>query len=144
MSFLRVFKLPALGCKVRTLKKQAKDKGRMHTNTVFTYRPNPILNRSYLLFRKDGSGETPVGDYTVLDLSESAHVSELKVMNLVTQLNGRDDVAPVGEHTKSRLLFHVKPKIDETDPRTEVIFYTYTGKGSSRENAILTFEGVVQ
>ena len=116
----------------------------MHQDTVFTYRPNPILNRSYLLFRKDGAVETPVGDYTVLDLSESQHISEIKVMNLVTQLNGRDDVVPLGEHTKSRLLFHVKPKADETDPRTEVIFYTYNGKGPSRENAILTFEGVVQ
>jgi hypothetical protein len=116
----------------------------MNNTQIITYRPNPVLNRSYLLFRKDGMNETPVGDYTVLDTSEAPHITELKLMNLVSKMNGREDLVPVGVQTNARLLFHVKPKLDATDPRTEVIFYTYTGKGPSRENAILTFEGSVQ
>ncbi|MFA7276888.1 MAG: hypothetical protein WC043_08805 [Pseudobdellovibrionaceae bacterium] len=112
-----------------------------HTHQTFTYRPNPVLARSFLICLKDQNGDlSPIGDYTVLDENEDLSLSEKKVMNLVMQLNGGNELIPLGEKTKSRLLFHCKPKAAD-DPRQEVIFYAYSGHGVSRENAILTLEG---
>lgn len=108
--------------------------------SVFTYRPNPMLSGSYLICKKELNGELhPVGDYTLLDRSEEPCLTEKKVMNLVTLLNGKSDLVPLGADTKSRLYFHRKPKMEE-DKRTEVVFYAYTGHGVSKENAILTIE----
>lgn len=107
----------------------------------FTYRPNPVLTGSYLICKKDASGGLhPVGDYTLLDRNENLSLTEKKVMNLVTLLNGGHDLVPLGEETKSRLLFHRKPRPDDA-ARTEVVFYAYNGDGVSKENAILTIEG---
>lgn len=107
----------------------------------FTYRPNPLLARSFLICRKEKRGDVvPVGDYTVLDTAEDMFLSERKVMNLVMRLNGEKDLVSLGEQTRSRMLFHVKPR-PENDPRTEIVFYTQNGRGVSKENAILTMEG---
>ena len=108
---------------------------------AFTYRPNPVLNGSFLICKKEQNGALhPVGDYTLLDRNEDLSLTEKKVMNLITLLNGQKDLMPLGEDTKARLLFHRKPKAAD-DIRTEVIFYAYTGEGVSKENAILTIEG---
>lgn len=107
----------------------------------FTYRPNPVLSGSFLICKKEENGDVqPVGDYTLLDRSEDLSLTEKKVMNLVTLLNGGNDLMSLGEQTKSRLLFHRKPRAEDAT-RTEVIFYAYTGAGISKENAILTIEG---
>ena len=107
----------------------------------FTYRPNPLLARSFLICRKEQNGAvTPVGDYTVLDDKEDLHLSERKVINLIMRLNGETKALDLGERTRSRMLFHVKPR-PEDDPHTEIVFFTQTGQGVSKENAILTLEG---
>jgi hypothetical protein len=107
----------------------------------FTYRPSPVLGGSFLILRRENAGDfVPVGDYTVLDREEPSGLSEKKVMNLVSQLNGRADLIHLGDQTKSRMLFHIKPRVLE-DQKAQVVFYTYDGKGVSRENAILTLEG---
>ncbi len=109
--------------------------------TAFTNRPNPVLTGSILICKKEADGSLyPVGDYTLLDRDEDLDLTEKKVMNLVTLMNGESDLMALGQETKSRLLFHRKPKPDG-ETRSEVIFYTYTGEGISRENAILTIEG---
>ena len=110
----------------------------MNTAT-YTYRQNPLYDRSFLIFRADA----PVGDYTVLDQDEDRGLAEKKMINLISRLNGSHDLIPLGEMTKSRLLFHRKPKINADDP-TEIVFYTYDGKGVSKENALLTIEGDMQ
>ena len=110
----------------------------MHGNeikTVFTYRPSPVLDGSFLIFRKDIDGALQtVGDYTRLDRDEAKSLTEKKVINLVTMLNGGSDLMLLGEETKSRLLFHKKPRTDASD-RTEIVFYAYSGDGISKENA---------
>ena len=107
---------------------------------TFTYRQSPVLNRSWMIYCKSADGDlNPVGDYTVLDREEDELLSEKKLMNLVSLLNGADELMTLGSHTQSRLLFHRKPKKDATDP-TQVIFYTFSGEGLSRENAILTLQ----
>ncbi len=114
-----------------------------HTETKpnFTYRPNPVLQGSFLICKKEADGALhPVGDYTLLDREESVALTEKKVMNLITLLNGGSDLMPLGEETKTRLLFHRKPRAEDS-ARSEVIFYTYSGEGISKENAILTLEG---
>lgn len=109
---------------------------------IFVYRPHPYLARAFLICRKDrDGGMSPVGDYTVLDEAEDLRLSEKKLINLVGQLNGEEPMLSLGEETRSRLLFHCKPRA-EGDPRQEVVFYTYNGTGVSKENAILTLEGV--
>lgn len=115
------------------------------TKGIFLYRPSPVLDRSWMIYRKTRTGDlSPVGDYTVLDRDELASVSEKKLINLISVLNDSDEMIMLGGQTKSRMMFHRKPKIDATDP-DQVIFYTYTGEGVSRENAILTLEaGVVE
>lgn len=110
----------------------------MATGT-YTYRQNPLYERSFLIFKE----EAPVGDYTILDETEDRSLAEKKIMNLISRMNGSNDLIPLGEITKARLLFHRKPKIHQDDP-TEVVFYTYDGKGVSRENAILTIHEAVQ
>lgn len=107
---------------------------------IYVYRQHPLLDRAFLICIKNRSGEiSPVGDYTLLDHSEAPELTEKKVMNLVSRLNGEKELVQLGELTKSRLLFHMKPKADD-DPKQEIVFYTYTGKGVSKENAILTLE----
>ena len=108
---------------------------------AFTYRPNPVLSGSFLICKKEDGGHVhPVGDYTLLDRNEDLNLTEKKVVNLVTLLNGGDDLVPLGEQTKSRVFYHRKPKA-EGDLKTEVVFYAYTGEGVSKENAIFTIEG---
>lgn len=110
---------------------------------IFTYRQSPILHRSWMIYLKPHEGEmTAVGDYTVIDRSEKESLSEKKVMNLMTLLNGGSELIELGDITQSQLLFHRKPKADKLDP-TQVVFYTQTGDGVSRENAILTLEAGV-
>ena len=107
---------------------------------TFTYRQSPVLNRSWMIYCKNAEGDlNPVGDYTVLDRDEDELISEKKLINLVSLLNGDEELLSLGSHTQSRLLFHRKPKKDDTDP-TQVIFYTFSGEGLSRENAILTLQ----
>lgn len=107
----------------------------------FTYRPNPVLAGSFLICKKEENGNLqPVGDYTLLDRNEDLNLTEKKVINLVSLLNGHEELVPLGQETKSRVFFHRKPKT-ESDIRTEVVFYAYTGEGVSKENAILTLEG---
>ena len=113
----------------------------IESKPAFTYRPNPVLAGSYLICKKEDNGALqPVGDYTLLDRSEDLSLTEKKVINLITLMNGGTDLVPLGEQTKSRLFFHRKPKL-EGDAKTEVVFYAYTGEGVSKENAILTMEG---
>lgn len=115
------------------------------TKGIFIYRPSPVLDRSWMIYRKTQTGDlSPVGDYTVLDRDEQETVSEKKIINLISVLNDNEDMIMLGEHTKSRMMFHRKPKVDALDP-DQVVFYTYNGDGVSRENAILTLEaGVVE
>lgn len=113
----------------------------IESKAAFTYRPNPVLSGSYLICKKEDNGALqPVGDYTLLDRNEDLSLTEKKVINLITLLNGGSELVPLGDQTKSRLLFHRKPK-QEGDLRTEVVFYAHTGQGVSKENAIFTFEG---
>lgn len=106
---------------------------------LYIYRQNPLLSRSFLILRKDRHGDAvPVGDYTVLDWNEDSSLSEKKVMNLVSLLNGNEGMN-LSEAVDGRLLFHCKPK-PEGSIGQEIVFYNYKGNGVSHENAILSLQ----
>ena len=111
----------------------------------FIYKPNPLVPRSYQIFRymEEKSDYEPVGEYTVVDTSEEIDITEKKMANLVSILNGRERLIQLGEMTKTRLMFQVVPGDDE-DINQKVIFRTYDGDGISKENAVLVIEkGVI-
>ena len=105
----------------------------------YIYARSEVHPRAFRIL-KYGSGEPrPVGDYMVLDGAEDLSLSEKKVMNIVSALNGRGNLLQLGEQTKSRQLFHLINDGANGEP-VKVMFYRYTGEGCSRENALFTIE----
>ena len=108
----------------------------------YSYQPSPVHDRAFLIVKTEDIAQEsiPVGDYTVLDQEEPKSLSEKKVMNLVSYLNGKKDLMQLGEETKSRQLFHLIS--DGTDgEKVKVMLYKYTGEGVSQENAFFQLEG---
>ncbi len=107
--------------------------------TDYTYRRNPVMAGSFMILKKqDTERYEPIGEYTVLDKEEDADLSEKKVMNLVSVLNGDQKLMEIGAGTKKRMLYKPFPRLSE-DEKSKVIFYTLSeGAGVSEENAILT------
>lgn len=107
----------------------------------FIYKHNPLIKRSYQIFElmplKDDY--EPVGDYTVLAMDEDLELSEKKMMNVVSLLNGKKDLIDLSGMVKSPLLFSMVPRTEKRAP-TKIIFRTYDGTGVSVENALLTLE----
>lgn len=108
----------------------------------FGYQRSPVHPRAFQILQYGGAAQHahPVGHYTVLDKEEDLFLAERKVMNLVSKMNGRDKLINLREETNSRLLFQMLS--DGNDGKDyRVMFYTYTGEGSSKENALFTLEG---
>lgn len=107
----------------------------------FMYKRNPLVDNSFQIFMfQSAKGDyEPVGDYTVIDLDENPELSEKKVMNVISLLNGKQDIMDLGNLTKTRVLFTIVPKSTENDP-TKIIFRNHDGEGTSEENAVLTIE----
>lgn len=115
------------------------DSGRLPT---YTYRRSPIGAHAYQILKFSGglSEEAqPVGEYTVLDKDEDALLSEKKVMNVVSALNGREKLIQLGEKTKSRQLFHILNDGSDGLPM-KIMFSSYDGTGVSVESALLMME----
>ena len=107
----------------------------------FTFKPNPVNPAAYqILENKIGNdGYVPVGDYVVLDGDEDRGLTEKKLVNLVGLMNGRQTVIDLSNDVDSRLLYYVVPKKLDSDA-TKIIFRTYSGRGVSKENALLEIE----
>lgn len=107
----------------------------------FMYKRNPLVENAFqiFMFREDKGDYEPVGDYTVIDLDEDTDLSEKKIMNIISLLNGKEDLMELGNLTKTRVLFTIVPKKAEDDP-TKIIFRNHDGMGTSEENAVLTIE----
>ena len=64
-------------------------------------------------------------------------MAEKKVMNLITLLNGRDNLIDLGEKTGTRTLY--QPRSDPEDGGYhQILFHELSLRGVSRENAMLT------
>lgn len=107
---------------------------------VYSYGRCPVNQRSFLLYRNSRNYKADVvGDYTVLDKEEDINLSEKKVMNLVSILNGRQNLMQLGEGTKSRMLYHVVDGGEDKE-QAKVIFYRLGEQGVSVENAFFRIE----
>lgn len=109
--------------------------------SLYTYRRNPIHLQAFMILKQqDDDRYTPIGDYTVLDDAENPSLSEKKVMNLVSAMNGKHKLIDLGQETQSQLFFKPIPRLDESE-KSKVIFYQFCpDAGLSKENAILTIE----
>lgn len=108
---------------------------------VYAYQRSPVNERAFLIVKKTNPAQDPlpVGDYTVLDRDEDLSLTEKKVMNLVSLLNGRKRLMDLGHETKSRILYHVVTEKDE-DNRAKILFYQLQEQGVSKENALFRLE----
>jgi hypothetical protein len=118
-----------------------RDEFSISENKQFWYRPHPVASRAYQFLHWDSrQGYQPIGEYIVLDEREETRLSERKVENLITLMNGHmrlyDLRSDVGN---SRMLYQIKENTDELD-RKQIVFRTFTGNGVSKENAILTID----
>ena len=102
---------------------------------LFGYQRSPVNERVFLITKKAKEADVPVGDYTVLDKEEDLSLSEKKVMNLVSLLNGRKRLMQLGHETNSRVLYNVVSEKDE-DNKYKVLFYQLKERGVSVENAL--------
>lgn len=108
----------------------------------YTYRKSPVHPRGYMIlkYRDDRTAEPVViGDYTVLDSKEDLGLSEKKVMNLVSLLNGRKNLMQLGHETGVRVLYHIVSERDDDD-KTRILFYTLGKEGVSVENAMFRID----
>lgn len=108
----------------------------------YTYRRSPVHPRGYMILQYPETLQAepvPVGDYTVLDTAEDPALSEKKVMNLVSLLNGRQNLMQLGHETGTRILYHLVSERDDDD-KTRVLFYQLGREGVSMENALFRME----
>ncbi len=107
----------------------------------FIYKHNPLVDHAFQIFEFKYLKEDyePVGEYTVLQSDEDAELSEKKMMNIISLLNGKEDMIDLSSAVNTRLLFSLVPRTDEKTP-TKVMFRTYDGVGVSTENALLSLE----
>lgn len=97
---------------------------------LFSYRANPVHERGFQILKRN----EPVGEYLILDKKEGRALSEKKIINLISLLNGKDVLTVPQEDLEGRLLYSSLPSEDH---RNKIMFYKYTGKGVSVENALL-------
>jgi len=91
---------------------------------LYAYTRSPVNERAFLIMKKPTTSAEPipVGDYTVLDKEEDLSLSEKKVMNLISLLNGRKRLMQLGHETNSRILYNIVSEKDEEN-KTKVLFY---------------------
>ncbi len=107
--------------------------------TRFIHKPNPIIDRAYQIFEYNftkGSYEH-AGDYVLLKKDEAREITEKKLINLMTLLNGKDDLIDLSNLTKTRLLYSIVPEAQNND-QIKIIIKDYDGSGVSKDNAVFT------
>jgi len=105
----------------------------------YGYMPSPVHPRAFQIMKYSESNPRPVGDYTVLDSKEDLGLSEKKVMNIVSLLNGRKHLMELGHETGTRVLYHIVSECDD-DGRSRILFYQLGKEGVSIENALFRME----
>ncbi len=109
----------------------------------FIYKANPASEKAFQIFewsKRVNDDYQPVGDYIVLDSDENRTLSEKKLINLISMMNGKGIAVDLTKEVEEKTLYHVKNKKVDTE-ETQVIFRTHDGKGVSVENAILKVKG---
>ena len=108
---------------------------------LFSHKPSDYNDKAYVILKRTEKGENqPVGEYVVLNNIESREMSEKKVINLVSVLNGKTELIRLGENTNKRMLYKLLPRENETGSSKIVFYELSAGQGVSKENAILSIE----
>ena len=76
----------------------------INTTQLYTYRRNPMHERSFVLLKRQEQDFAPIGEYTVIDQDEDLKLSEKKVINLVTRLNGLNNIIDLSDQVDTRTL----------------------------------------
>lgn len=108
----------------------------------YGYAKSPVNPRAFMILKYPESvmaEPMPVGDYTVLDGNEDLSLTERKVMNLVSLLNGRKALMQLGHETNSRVLYHIVTREDD-EGKARIVFYHLGEEGVSIENAMFRIE----
>lgn len=107
--------------------------------TRFVHKPNPLVERSYQIFEYDytKSAYEHCGDYVLLNKEESREVTDKKVINVMSMINGKSDMIDISNLTKNRVLYTLVPEAQAGD-QTKIIFKDYDGSGVSKDNAVFT------
>ncbi len=107
----------------------------------FIYKRNPLIEHDFQLFefKDDKDDYEPIGSYTLIDLNEDIDITEKKVLNLVSIMNGKRKLIDFSNLTKTRILYNIVTDTLESK-KQRVVFRTYDGAGVSKENAVLEIE----
>lgn len=105
----------------------------------FTYSRSPVYERAFLIHKLVSGEPVAIGDYTVLDGKEDMSLSEKKVINLVSLMNGRKKLMQLGHETNARVLYNIVSENDD-EGKTRIVFYHLGAEGVSVENALLRIE----
>jgi len=107
--------------------------------TRFVHKPNPLIERDYQIFEYivEKSDYEHVGDYVLLNKDEPREITDKKIMNIITMINGKDDLIDLSNLTTTRLLYTIVPEAQAGD-QTKIILKDYDGSGVSKDNAIFT------
>ena len=112
----------------------------------FIYKSNSLVERAFQIFEfnENKNDYVHVGDYTLINKEESREITENKIKNLVTLLNGGKDLINFSNLTDKRVLYTMVPE-EESGDRTKIIFKDYDGSGVSKDNAVFTIrKGVLK
>lgn len=108
----------------------------------YSYKRSPVNPRAFQILKlHDNSHRDPsvVGDYTVLDAKEDMALTEKKVMNLVSLMNGRKNLMQLGHESGMRVLYNIVTECDD-DGKARVLFYNLGKEGVSVESALFRIE----
>ncbi len=107
----------------------------------FIYKKNPLIAHSFQIFehKDEKNSYEPVGEYTLINMDEELDITEKKVINLISIMNGRKNLIDFSNLTQERILFNILQKEKESD-QEKIIFRTHNGQEISKENAILTID----
>ena len=112
----------------------------------FLYKPNTLVERAFQIFEFSDTKNDylHVGDYTLINNEESREVTEKKITNLITLLNGGKDLINLSNLTDKRVLYTIVPE-EQSAIKTKIIFKDYDGSGVSKDNAVFTIrKGVLK
>lgn len=110
-------------------------------STHYLYKHSPIQNGAFQIFMMDreAQSETLCGEYIVLDYNEDHEITEKKLMNLISLLNGRDELINLSAEIDGHLLYERLPDLPGGTHR--VLFRMQDERGEIIENALLTYTG---
>ena len=101
--------------------------------TRFIFKPDQMVERAYLIYEYDfKKGDYDhVGDYILINKAEPHDITEKKLQNLMTLLNGKKDLIDLSNLTTTRVLYTVVPEA-KAGNQTKIILKDYDGSGVSK------------